>query len=108
VPSKTYPTGPQTAPPLKPVADPSLLANRKQVPTMGRIVFYTQPGGHDGSGKIKSLDVIPAMTQSTNSDGTLNLWLYGDVQVSKKNRVPAGGPNGDVPAAGCWHWPPRV
>lgn len=83
-------------------------AASKPVPTKGRIVFYTQPGAHDTTGTIKSLEEIPAIIQGVNQDGTLTLWLFGDLQMSLKKKVSAGGPNGDVPTAGCWHWPPRV
>lgn len=91
-----------------------LEASAAQKPSPGRMVIFTE-SVTDAKGKVTALGDSPAVIQRVNIDGTVRLWVFGELQVFLKQNIHPGGANldgvlgtDDLPTPGCWHWPARV
>lgn len=65
-------------------------------PTMGRIVIYREVVAVGGE------DLMPAIVQGVEQDGTLRLCVFGRFSQSMRYNVKEGTEEG------TWQWPPRV
>lgn len=77
-------------------------------PTIGRIVHYVNPDS------MKPLCVLPAIIVRVWSDVRVNLQVFTDGTNSNTTGDPVVWATSSLfddtesPAAGTWHWPPKV